>query len=110
MEHFRPLEKRMQHMRDEGLDLQEIAKRVGHSPEHTEKIFDWMAIPRQRPPTKRKPRPLETRVLAMRAAGETHEQVASRLRRGPDFVRQVEGLAHFRLGLELLDKSHAGGA
>ncbi len=110
MEHLRPIERRMQHMRDQGLAVNEIAKRIGHSPSHTRRMFEWMKIPRVRPAIKRTPRPIEARVLAMRAAGETHERVAERLRRGPNFVRQVEGLAHFRLGIELLDKSHPGGA
>ena len=108
MEHLRPLERRMLHMRDQGLRVDEIARRVRHSPEHTGRIFEWMTIPRQQSPTRRIPRPIENRLLALRAAGETHEQVATRFKRSPKFVRQVEGLAHYRLGLELLGTSRAG--
>jgi hypothetical protein len=41
-------------------------------------------------------------VLAMRAAGETHEEIGLRFRRSPRSIRQIEGLAHYRMGLQLL--------
>ncbi len=38
----------------------------------------------------------------MRAAGETHEEIGAKFRRSARFIRQVEGMAHFRRGVELL--------
>ena len=42
------------------------------------------------------------RVLALRADGESHDEIGERFRRGPKYIRQVEGLAHYTQGLELL--------
>ncbi len=102
MENLRPLERRIAAMQDDGLSSGEIAQRVGRSPAQVERILQWISIPRSGPPPHRSPRPIELRVLALRAAGETHAEIGSRFRRSARFIRQVEGLAHFRLGLQLL--------
>jgi hypothetical protein len=102
MENLRPLERRIAAMRDDGMPTAEIARRVGRSPAQVERILQWISIPRSGPPPQRSPRPIELRVLSLRAAGETHAEVGSRFRRSARFIRQVEGLAHFRLGLQLL--------
>jgi hypothetical protein len=102
MENLRPLERRIAAMRDNGFVISEIAERVGRSPAQVERILQWITIPRSGAPVKRSPRPIELRVLSLRAAGETYAEVGSRFRRSARFIRQVEGLAHFRLGLELL--------
>lgn len=102
MENLRPLERRISAMRDEGVATGEIAQRVGRSPAQVERILQWIEIPRSGPPQRRSPRAIERRVLTLRAAGETHAQVGTRFRRSARFIRQVEGLAHLRLGLELL--------
>ena len=102
MENLRPLERRIAAMRDGGMPTGEIAQRVGRSPAQVERILQWITIPRSGPPPQRTPRPIELRVLSLRAAGETHAEVGSRFRRSARFIRQVEGLAHFRLGLRLL--------
>ncbi len=104
MENLRPLERRMVAMRDQGMEIGEIARRFGRSPAHVERILRWTAIPRSRPAPRRFGRAMERRVLALRAAGESHAQVGDRFGRSPRFVRQVEGLAHFRLSLELLTR------
>ncbi|MDR9451335.1 MAG: helix-turn-helix domain-containing protein [Acidimicrobiia bacterium] len=96
------MERRIAAMRDDGLSIGEIAQRVGRSLAQVERILQWISIPRSGPPSKRSPRPIELRVLALRAAGETHAEVGSRFRRSAGFIRQVEGLAHFRLGFQLL--------
>ncbi len=59
-------------------------------------------------PGRRSPSAVERRVLALLDAGETHEEVGQRFRRGADYIRQVEGLAHYRLGLELLGGRRPG--
>ncbi len=101
-DHLRPIERRVLAMRDQGLNYEQIGARIRRSPEHVARIVQWTEIPRSgRPPT-RTPRPIESRVLALRARGETHEQIGRRFRRSARFIRQVEGLAHFRLALDLL--------
>ena len=42
-------------------------------------------------------RPLERRVLRWRASGADFETLSPRFRRTPDFLRQVESLAHYKL-------------
>ncbi len=41
--------------------------------------------------------PLERRVLRWRAAGAEHEVLSAKFRRTPEFLRQVESLAHYKL-------------
>ncbi len=101
-EYLRPIERRVLAMREEGLDNAEIAQRIRRSPQHVERILQWTEIPRSGPPRRRSPRAIEKRVLALRAAGETHEQIGQRFRRSAGFIRQVEGLAHYQLAVSLL--------
>lgn len=101
-DHLRPIERRVLAMRYDGMDFAEIGRRLRRSPEHVERIAQWSQIPRSGPPQRRMPRAIERRVLALRAEGETHEEIGRRFRRSPGFIRQVEGLAHYRLALDLL--------
>ncbi len=87
-----------------GLDHDQIAGKIKRSPEHVERILTWSKIPRTRPPARRTPAALERRVLDLRAAGESHRQIASRFKRGERSIRQIEGLAHFRLAMDLLER------
>ncbi|CAN5339106.1 MAG: hypothetical protein ACR2JP_02180 [Acidimicrobiia bacterium] len=41
-------------------------------------------------------------MLALRWAGESHDTIADRFRKTPRFIRQAEGLAHYRRAMELL--------
>ena len=66
-----------------------------------QRIIAWTEIPRSGPP-RRGTRALDRRVLDLRAAGETHAEIAHRFRRTPSFIRRVEGLAHFRIARDLL--------
>jgi hypothetical protein len=102
MEHLRPIERRILAMQDDGLDAAEIAARIRRSPDHVERIVAWTEIPRSGPPLRRSPRPIERRVLALRADGESHERIGERFRRSGGFIRRVEGLAHYVLALNLL--------
>ena len=104
-QHLRPIERRVLAMLDEGLDEVQIAERIRRSPEHVLRIIAWTEIPRRGVSPRRSPRPIESRVLALRAQGETHEQIARRFRRSTAFIRQVEGLAHYKLARTLLARS-----
>ncbi len=98
---LRPVERRILIMRDEGVTIEEIARRFRRSPTHVARVIEWTRIPRSRSPVKRTPRAIERRVLALRAGGESYEQIGQRFRHSARFIRQVEGLAHFKRGLEL---------
>lgn len=102
MRHLRPVERRVLRMRDEGVEVAEIGRRIRKSSESVERIIAWTDIPRSKPPIHRSPSALERRVLALRNAGETHEQVGRRFGRSANYIRQVEGFAHYRLGRVLL--------
>ena len=102
MQHLRPLERRVLDMLDDGVDIDEIGRRIRKSPKRVEQIIEWTTIPRSNPLVRRSPSALENRVLALLDAGETHAEVGRRFRRGAGYIRQVEGFAHYRLGLALL--------
>ena len=99
---LRPIERRVLAMRNQGVAVHEIARRLRKSPAHVERLIEWTAIPRSGPVARRSPRPLEQRVLALRATGESHEQIAGRFHKSPAFIQRVEGLAHYARAIELL--------
>jgi len=101
-EHLRPVERRVLAMRDDGVGLPEIARRLKVSTNHVERIIGWTELPRSGHTPRRWHRAFERRVLALRAVGESHEQIGERFNRSAAFIRQVEGLAHFRLAMDLL--------
>ena len=101
-DHLRPMERRILAMRDAGVPIDEIGRRIRRSPQHVVRMIAWTEFPRHRPPGRNATWAIHNRVLAMRAAGETHEEIGVRFRRSPRYIRQVEGLAHYRIGLELL--------
>ena len=109
MQHLRPLERCILKLTAQGVEVDEIARRVRKSPERVERIIDWTDIPRSRPPARRSPSPIENRVMALLGEGESHDEVGRRFGRSAAFVRQVEGLGHYRRGTELLRRRPNGG-
>ena len=95
---LRPVERRVLPLHRQGLDSAEIARRFRRTPDHIERILEWTRIERSRRPHRRGAElsPIERRVLELRAQGVPHEEIARRFRRSPDFIRRVEGLAHYR--------------
>lgn len=89
-------------MRDEGVSIGEIASRLRKSERLIERIIDWTEIPRSGKARSSQLSPLESRVLALSAKGEDHEAIGRRFKRSSRFIRQVEGLAHYRKGLRLM--------
>ena len=102
MKQLRPIERRILAMRSGGVSVEEIAERLKRSPQHIERIIAWTDIPRSGNRPQRQYRPLERRVLKLRADGESHERIAERFRRSPGFIRRVEGLAHYSMAIRLL--------
>lgn len=100
--HLRPMERRVLAMRDEGVHVTEIARRIDKSPAHVERVIEWTEIPRNGPPARRSPTAIEQRVMDMRSHGDTYAEIAARFKRSPKYIKQVEGLAHYSLGLDLL--------
>lgn len=102
---LRPIETRILAMRQQGISDEEIGRRVRKTPERVAMIAELATHPARGSGEPRQSDGLsamEKRVLALRAAGESHAEIAERFRRSPRFIRQVEGLAHFRKYRELL--------
>jgi DNA-binding NarL/FixJ family response regulator len=103
-EYLRPIERRVLDMQREGLAVDEIASRIRRSPEFVERMIGWTEIPRNGTTSERHLTPMQQRVLDLRAAGESHQEIASRFRKGEPYIRQVEGLAHFKESQRLLSR------
>lgn len=96
-------------MRDEGVSLEEIGKRLRKSPEFVARVIDWTQIPRTGDQSEEAYRltPLERRVLKLRREGEDHRTIADRFKKTARFIRQVEGMAHFRKAMHILSDAAA---
>jgi len=99
---LRPIERLVLKMQGEGVEIDEIAARIKRSPRFVERLITWTEIPRSGGRQDRPLRPLEQRVLTLRFQGETHDQIGERFNRSSRFIRQVEGLAHFKESQRLL--------
>jgi transcriptional regulator len=105
--HLRPMERRVLALRDEGIPIGEIARRFDRSPEHITRVIQWTELPRSRPPRTTFATAMASRVLTLRSEGATYEEIVERFRRGAGSIRQIEGLAHYRRGLSLLETGRA---
>jgi DNA-binding CsgD family transcriptional regulator len=97
---LRPVERRVLRLVDQGLDDGEIGRRFRRSPEWVGRIRQLTQHPRSGAHFRGDVlSPLERRVLRWRAAGAEYEQISPRFRRSPQFLRQVETLAYYKLGV-----------
>lgn len=95
---LRPLERRVLRLAADGVDDGEIGRRFRRSPEWAGRVRSLAAMPRGgRQLQGDVLRPLERRVLRWRAAGADVDALSPMFRRTPDFLRQVESLAHYKL-------------
>lgn len=102
---LRPIERRVLDMHADGVDVEEIATRIKRSPDFVERLLGWTEIPRNGDTSERYLTPKQRRVLDLRADGESHEEIAAKFKRSEKYIRQVEGLAHFKEGLRLLSRA-----
>ena len=103
-DHLRPVERRVLEMQEDGVPVEEIAARFNRSPQFVERMLGWIEIPRSGAVSERSLTPRQKRVLDMRGEGQSHAEIAMRFRRGERYIRQVEGLAHFKEGQRLLSE------
>jgi hypothetical protein len=95
---LRPLERRVLRLAAQGVDDNEIGRRFRRSADWARRVRVLAETPRgSRHLQGDVLRPLERRVLRWRAAGAEPEALSPRFRRTPDFLRQVESLAHYKL-------------
>lgn len=90
-------------MRDAGIEPAEIGRRLRRSAAHVERMMLWAEIPRPARARDSGLRAIERRVLALREQGHSHDEIGRRFGRSAAHVRRIEGLAHYRLALQLLD-------
>ena len=103
-ENLRPIERRVLEMRAQGTEVDEIATRIRRTPEFVERMIEWTKIPRTGRTRDRYLTPRQRRVLDLRAQGESHSQIAERFKRGEAYIRQIEGLAHFKEAQRILSR------
>ncbi len=103
-DHLTPLARRVLALRERGETTEQIAERLKCSPSHVERIEEWASIPRTGERPRRHPTAFARRIHSLREAGHTHDEIAERFRRSPDFIRRVDGLAHYQIALRLLNK------
>ena len=98
-EGFTPMERRMVRMARNGADPSEIAHRFRKSPGFVKRVMALAQVPRSGDGHRaagRQLRPLERRVLKWRAGGASLADVASRFRRSPRSIEQIERLANYK--------------
>lgn len=102
MKGLRPIERRVLALRDQGLGTEEIARRLRRGEAHVARIIAWTSIPRTgRAIQPSGFRPIERRIIDMRANGLSYEEIGSRFRRDADYVHRIEDLARIRADLGL---------
>jgi DNA-binding CsgD family transcriptional regulator len=95
---LRPVERRVLRLSADGLDDAEIGRRFRRSADWVGRVRALARVPRSGAHVRGDVlRPLERRVLRWRAAGVEHDALSPKFRRTPDFLRQVESLAHYKL-------------
>lgn len=104
-EHLRPIERRVLDMHNDDVPVDEIASRFRKTPEFVERLIGWTDIPRNGSTTERYLTPIQRRVLDLRAGGESHSEIAAKFKKTERYIRQIEGLAHFKEGQRLLSRA-----
>ncbi|HEX6167254.1 MAG TPA: hypothetical protein VFZ30_10730 [Acidimicrobiales bacterium] len=102
-EWLRPVERRVMRWADAGLGDAEIGRRFGRGEQWTAQVRRLAALDRplaaagdaggEGDPL----RPLERRVLRLRAQGVDHDELSVRFRRSPEHMARVEEYAHYKL-------------
>ena len=96
---LRPLERRILRQVAAGDDVTEIGRRLHRSPEFVQRVIEFTDIERETPePAKAEIlRPVERRVLALRADGVDYDDLGAKFHRSPAHVERIEQLAHVKL-------------
>jgi hypothetical protein len=95
---LRPIERRVLHLRETGVGVDEIGQRFRRSPGHIERVIELAQLPgRSAPRHESGLRPIERCILGWRAKGASHDEIAPRFGRSSGFVARVEGYAQHKL-------------
>ena len=94
---FTPIERRMLRLSDEGVGHEEIARRFRKTPGFVRRVLALARVPRDTDGRRPQPlRPVERRVLKWRDNGASASDIASRFRRQPRSIEQIERLARYK--------------
>jgi len=98
-ESLRPIERRMLKLAEAGASDVEIAWQFRRTPKSVRQVIALAQLPRRQRPSASPGslRPIERRVLRWRDEGADFTELASRFRRRPAFLAQVEQLARYKL-------------
>ena len=101
---LRPLERRVVQLADAGVTVEEIGRRFNRSAGHISRVLDLARLPGRTGATSDRDglRAVERRVLRMRSAGMDHAEIGRRFKRSAAHMRRIEGLAHYKLSMQLL--------
>jgi hypothetical protein len=92
------VERRVLRLADSDVPLEEIGRRFGRSPAFVARVIELAELPdRVAHTSDRTLRPLERRILGMRADGLSYAEIGSRFVRSGAFIERVEGFAHYKL-------------
>lgn len=96
---LRPVERAVRKLADQGMSTSEIAWRFRRTPGYVTRVMELAALrDRQGTGTRERARlrPVERCVMRARAADVSPAEIASRLRRTPEYVRRVEHFADLK--------------
>jgi hypothetical protein len=104
---LRPIERRVVHLADGGVDNVEIARRFQRSPEFIRRVIEMAGLPERSVPAANEAsradghalRPVERCILGWIDRGAEAADIAFRLRRSTNYVERVQDLARFKLAL-----------
>jgi hypothetical protein len=101
-EGLRPVERRVMRWADAGLGDAEIGRRFGRGERWTAQVRRLAELDRPLATAGDdgdgdRLRPLERRVLRLRAQGVDHDELSVRFRRSPEHMARVEEYAHYKL-------------
>ena len=101
---MRPLERRIVRLADGGMTSEEIGRRFNRSADHIDRILELAKLPGRTGQTSDRDglRAVERRVLRLRSDGLDHAEIGRRFKRSAAHMRRIEGLAHYKLSLQLL--------
>lgn len=96
---LRPLERRVRQLVDEGVSYDEIAWRFRRSPGFIRRVSEFSEIDRTASNSTETTvlRPVERVVRSSTQRGLSTNEIASRLRRSPEWVRRVERYTDYKL-------------
>ena len=94
---LRPIERVVRRLVERGVDPAEVAWRLRRSPRSVKQILELSGrthtLVRSSVPPPEVLRPIERRILALRAQGASYAEIGARFRRSPAFIRRIEGIA-----------------